>query len=137
MILLCWYKRYSIYLISFYSFHGLLPVFICASNTGNQINTWFAAKILIPFIYFAFSWSLSSGGMSGVSTYFSHFSLNHSVQSYLSSIKLLGLYVESINVFLPPNQNVSIHPKYLLPTRTKSILTFLSTFHYFANYLIQ
>ena len=35
-ILLCWYKRYSIFLISFFNFYDFSPAFVCTTNNGSS-----------------------------------------------------------------------------------------------------
>ena len=62
VILLWWYKRYSICLISFFNFYELFPDFICANNIGSLVNSLLIVKIFNPF---PVTLSLpSDGGMS-------------------------------------------------------------------------
>ena len=35
----CWYKRYIICLISYFSFYKLFPAFICVNNTESLVNS--------------------------------------------------------------------------------------------------
>ena len=51
VILLCWYKRYSICLISFFSLYEFFPGFICANNIGSLVNSLFGVNIFNPFLY--------------------------------------------------------------------------------------
>ena len=39
MTLLCWYKRYSIFLISFVNLYEFFPAFICAAHIGSLVNS--------------------------------------------------------------------------------------------------
>ena len=48
--LLCWYKRYSIFLISIFNLFELFPVFICDSNIGCLVNNFFEVKIFNHFL---------------------------------------------------------------------------------------
>ena len=50
MILLRWYKRYSICLISFLNLLQLFPAFTCANSIGSLVNNLFGVKIcdLLP-----------------------------------------------------------------------------------------
>ena len=66
-MLLCWYKRYSICLISFFNSYELFPVYICANNIRSLVNNMFGVKILNHVPSFTSSSLLSSGGMSQVS----------------------------------------------------------------------
>ena len=54
MILLCWYKRYSIFLISFFNLYELFPTFICANNIGSLVNNLCGIGFLILFLLFFF-----------------------------------------------------------------------------------
>ena len=57
VILLCWCKRYSTFLISSSILYELFPVLICASNTGSLVNSLSGGEILIPvpvFLFFFF-----------------------------------------------------------------------------------
>ena len=47
VILLCSYKRYSIFLISFFSLFELLVAIVCANNAGSLINSLFGVQNLI------------------------------------------------------------------------------------------
>ena len=47
VILLCWYKRYSIRLISFFDLY-VFPAFICANNIGKLVNSLFGVNIFNP-----------------------------------------------------------------------------------------
>ena len=49
MILLGWYKRYCICLISLFNLNELLPAFICANNTKSLVDILFGVKIFNPF----------------------------------------------------------------------------------------
>ena len=71
VILLCWYKRYSVYLISFFNvdvlfpaficanYVGLFPAFVCANNIGSLVSNLIGAK--------TFNYLPSSGGIPGIS----------------------------------------------------------------------
>ena len=48
MILLRQYKRYSIYLISFFKLHKLFPAFIFTISIRSLINNLFGVKIFNP-----------------------------------------------------------------------------------------
>ena len=65
--LLCWCKRYIIFLISFFNLFELFPVFICDSNIGCLVNNFFEVKIFNYFPSFTSFW-YSSGSMSDKST---------------------------------------------------------------------
>ena len=62
LILLCWYKRYSICLISFFNFYELFLAFICANNIVSLVNSLFIVKIFNPFPF-----TLSSPSTDGMS----------------------------------------------------------------------
>ena len=64
VILLCWWKRYSIFLILFYNLFELFPGFIRHYNIGNLVNSLFGLTIFNPFPSFTCSSSPSSGGKS-------------------------------------------------------------------------
>ena len=50
MILLCWYKRYSIFLIGFFSLYELLPALGCVDNTGSLVNSLEFGFIIIFYL---------------------------------------------------------------------------------------
>ena len=50
VILLCWYKRYSICLILFFSLYKSLPALMCDNNTGPLVNRLLIDFWLIDFI---------------------------------------------------------------------------------------
>ena len=89
---LCWYKRYSICLISFFSLYKFFPAFIFVNNVGSLINNLLEVKTFNCFPYFTSSSSPFSGGMSGISiksSQSSHFSDYVSVQSLSSNFVCL------------------------------------------------
>ena len=49
VILLCWYKTYSMCLIPFFDFYKLFPAFFCANNIESLVNNLFGVKIFNPF----------------------------------------------------------------------------------------
>ena len=61
-MILLWYERYSICLISFFNFYELFPDFICAKNIGSLVNSLLIVKIFNPFPVTLSS--PSDGGMS-------------------------------------------------------------------------
>ena len=76
MILLCWYKRYSVCLIPSFNLSELFPTFICADKIGDLVNSLFGVKIFNPsFITSSLSSSggmLSSFSLSSISSFSSH-----------------------------------------------------------------
>ena len=54
VILLCWYKRYSISLISFFNLYELFPDFNCVNNIGSLVKSLLRVKILILFFILLF-----------------------------------------------------------------------------------
>ena len=48
MILLCWYKRCNVCLISFFSLYGLFLAFICANKTESLHNSLLGVKNFNP-----------------------------------------------------------------------------------------
>ena len=54
VILMCWYKRHSICLVSFFSLSEFFPPFICANNIGSLDNSFFEVKIFNPFHFLIF-----------------------------------------------------------------------------------
>ena len=67
MVSLCWYRRCSIYIVSFFKLNEVFPVFICANNIGSLVNNLFGVNIFNPFSFFTSYLSPSSGDMSGIS----------------------------------------------------------------------
>ena len=65
VILLCWYKRYSIFLILFFLLFELFPAFIYVDNIGSLVNSLFGIKIFNYFPFLIYSSLLSSVGMDG------------------------------------------------------------------------
>ena len=63
VILLCWYKRYSICLISFFNLYELFSAFISTNSIASLVNDLFRVNIFYPFSSFTYS-SPSSGGIS-------------------------------------------------------------------------
>ena len=61
LILLCWYKRYSISFISSLHLYELFPVFICGNNIGIPVNSLFEVKIFIFFSLLLLCHRLSAG----------------------------------------------------------------------------
>ena len=68
MILLCWFKRYGICLISFFNVYELFQAFIYANNIRSLVNSLFGVKIFKPFPSFNSSSSPSKDGISGKSS---------------------------------------------------------------------
>ena len=72
VILLCWYKRYSIFLISFFNLFELFPAFISACEIGNLVISSSGVKILIPvpvfylFLFRGINFTISAIVSSGV-----------------------------------------------------------------------
>ena len=67
MILLCWYKRYSICIVSFFNLYELFPAFISANNIGSLVNNLFIVKTFNAYPTFSSSSSPSSGGIGNIS----------------------------------------------------------------------
>ena len=88
MILLCWYKRYSIWLISLLNLYELFPAFICANNTGSLVNSLFGVNILNPFPPFTSCSSPSSGGI-GCTWVDSSLSVNSSFSNHEPKLYVL------------------------------------------------
>ena len=71
VILLCWYKRYSIFLISFVNWQELFAAFICANNIGSLVSSLFGVNVFnISFSYFISSLSPSNADISDKSADF-------------------------------------------------------------------
>ena len=54
LILLCWYKKYSVCVIWFFNLHKLFPAFICADNIESLVNSLFGVKNVQFFSFFYF-----------------------------------------------------------------------------------
>ena len=82
VILLCWYKRYSFCLVSFFNLYELFPAFICTNNIGSLFNLC-AIKFFNTapslFLFWGFNFTLSEIVSSGSSS--------PSVGGKLSSVK--------------------------------------------------
>ena len=85
LILLCWYKTYSICLISFFSLFELFPAFICANNIWSLVNNLFGVKLFnnvsVFFLVRGFNLTLSLTIVSSGS----NFSSTSSLFSFSSS----------------------------------------------------
>ena len=82
VILLCWYKRYNIFLISFFNLYEFFWAFICANNVGSLVNNLFGVKILILFHFFT-SLLLSNDDMSSKSSSYDFYLLNFTLSAML------------------------------------------------------
>ena len=92
---------YSICLISLFSSHEILPAFICANNTESVVNSLFGVKIFNPFFLVLHHHLVVVAWLvyQTIFLFLLSFSVATADSSYVSSIKLAGLYVEAI-VFL-------------------------------------
>ena len=89
MNLLCWYKRYTICLISFFSLYELFSAFIYANNTGGLVNSLFGVNIFIIFPSFTFSSSPSGGSMGCISTNYSSSNSSGAMNGVLSPSSII------------------------------------------------
>ena len=133
MILLCWYKRYRLCLISFFNLHELFAAFICGNNIESLFNNFFGDKTFNPvpvfFLFWEFSFNVSAIVFSGSNLLFHHLLIVELMVNHLQENQELSfqVYLEHLSF---SSERLSYWVVYILKSLSNNleailIITFL------------